>query len=218
MKANGWRALMLLVSCSIGHAAPAARSAQTEVARFAATTVTADQGGRLVVSNVSPSQSNSNVACHMQATFYGSEGAVINKEEQALKPGTSTSIVAKAPPGLLRAIISIQASVDPSEPCDLITRLEIYDLHTGTTFISIASDTINSPVAPAKVNGPAAPATVGGPVSPATVNSAVAPDTVNSPLAPDTVNSPVKPNATSSVSGHKGRTRRHRFRRMHGFF
>jgi hypothetical protein len=200
MKAKGWRALVLLVSCSIGHAAPASGSAQTEVARFAATTVTADQGARLVVSNVAPSPSNSNVACHMQATFYGSDGAIINKEEQALKPGASTSIVAKAPRGLLRAIISIQASADASEPCDLIARLEIYDVHTGTTFISIAPDTINSPVAPATVNSPVAPATV------------------NSPVAPDTVNSPVKPNATSSASGHKERVRRHRFRRMHGFF
>jgi hypothetical protein len=200
MKAKGWRALVLLVSCSIGHAAPAAGSAPTEVARFAATTVTADQGARLVISNVAPAASNFNVACHMHATFYGSDGAVINNEEQALKPGASTSIVAKAPRGLLRAIISIEASVNASEPCDLIARLEIYDVHTGTTFISVAPDTINNAVAPARVN------------------SAVAPATVNSPVAPDTINSPVKPNATSSVSGHKERVRRRRFRRMHSFF
>jgi hypothetical protein len=173
MKAKGWRALVLLVSCSIGHAAPAAGSAPTEVARFAATTVTADQGARLVISNVAPAASNFNVACHMHATFYGSDGAVINNEEQALKPGASTSIVAKAPRGLLRATISIEAGVDASEPCDLIARLEIYDVHTGTTFISIA---------------------------------------------PDTVNSSVKPNVASSVSGHKVLNRRHRSRRMHGFF
>jgi hypothetical protein len=173
MKAEGLAALALLVSCSIGHAAPLAASAQTEVARFAATTVTADQSARAVVSNLVASASDSNVTCHMQVTFFGSDGAVINKEEQALKPGASSSIVAKAPRGLLRATISIEAGVDASEPCDLIARLEIYDVHTGTTFISIA---------------------------------------------PDTVNSSVKPNVTSSVSGHKVLNRRHRFRRIHGFF
>jgi hypothetical protein len=173
MKAKGLAALALLVSCSIGHAAPLAASAQTEVARFAATTVTADQGARAIISNLAASASDSNVACHTQVTFYGTDGAVINKEEQALKPGASTSIVAKAPRGLLRATISIETGVDASEPCDLIARLEIYDVHTGTTFISIA---------------------------------------------PDTVNSSVKPNVTSSVSGHKVLNRRHRFRRMHGFF
>ena len=175
--------LALLVRCSIGHAAPLAASAQTDVARFTATTVTADQGARAVISNLAASASDSNTTCHMQVTFYGSDGAIINKEEQALKPGASTSIVAKAPPGLLRATISIAAAVDASEPCDLIARLEIYDVHTGTTFISIAPDTVNSPVKP-----------------------------------PDTVNGPIQPNATSSVSGHKVRGGRHRFRRMHGFF
>jgi hypothetical protein len=173
MKANGLTALALLASCSISHAAPLVASAQTEVARFAATTVTADQGARAVISNLATSASDPNVACHMQVIFYGSDGAVINKEEQALKPGASISIVAKAPRGLLRATISIEAGVDASEPCDLIARLEIYDVHTGTTFISIA---------------------------------------------PDTVNSSAKPNVTSSVSRPKVRERRHRSRRMRGFF
>ena len=175
MKANGLAALALLASCSISHAAPPVASAQTEVARFAATTVTADQGARAVISNLATSASDPNVACHMQVIFYGSDGAVINKEEQALKPGASISIVAKAPRGLLRATISIEAGVDASEPCDLIARLEIYDVHTGTTFISIA---------------------------------------------PDTVNSSAKPMVTSSVSGPKvlERRRRHRSRRMRGFF
>ena len=148
MKAKSLAALALLVSCSIGRAAPLPASAQTEVARFAATTVTADQGARALISNLAESASDLNVACHMQATFYGSDGAIINKEERALKPGASTTIVAKSARGLLRATISIELGVDASEPCDLIARLEIYDVHTGTTFISIAPDTVNSPVKP----------------------------------------------------------------------
>ena len=61
----------------------------------------------------------------MQVIFYGSDGAVINKEEQALKPGASISIVAKAPRGLLRATISIEAGVDTekSGTGQLFTRL-----------------------------------------------------------------------------------------------
>ena len=80
MKALGFAALALSISCSIGRASPLAASAQTEVVRFAAATVTDDQGARAVVSNVSASASDSNAACHVQVTFYGSESAVINQE------------------------------------------------------------------------------------------------------------------------------------------
>jgi len=146
MKALGFAALALSISCSIGRASPLAASAQTEVVRFAAATVTDDQGARAVVSNVSASASDSNAACHVQVTFYGSDGSVINKEERRLKAGASAAIVAKAARALLRATVSIEADGDAAKHCDLMARLEIYDLHTGTTFISMAPNPIKSPV------------------------------------------------------------------------
>jgi hypothetical protein len=146
MKALGFAALALSISCSIGRASPLAASAQTEVVRFAAATVTDDQGARAVVSNVSASASDSNAACHVQVTFYGSDGSVINKEERRLKAGASAAIVAKAARALLRATVSIEADGDAAKHCDLMARLEISDLHTGTTFISMAPNPITSPV------------------------------------------------------------------------
>jgi hypothetical protein len=80
MKALGVATLALLVSCLIGGAGALAASAQTEVARFAAATVTEDQGARVVVSNLTTPARDSNVPCHLQVTFYGSESAVINQE------------------------------------------------------------------------------------------------------------------------------------------
>jgi hypothetical protein len=146
MKAIGFAALALLVGCSVGHAGQLGASVKTEVARFAAATLTDDQGARVVVSNVTVPPSDSNTACHVQVTFYGASGAVINTEEQALKAGATASIAAKASRGLLRATISTEAAVDASKPCDLISRLEVYDLHTGTTFVSIAPNLVNSSV------------------------------------------------------------------------
>lgn len=146
MKALGFAALALLISWSIGCASPLPAAAQTEVARFAAATITDDQGARAIVSNVRASARDSNVACHVQVTFYGPDGSVINKEEQQLKAGASASIVAKAARPLLRATVSIAVDSDASKPCDLMARLEIYDLHTGTTFISMAPTPVKSPV------------------------------------------------------------------------
>ena len=139
-------ALAMLVSCSISRAGPLGASAQNEVARFAAATITDDQGARAVVSNVTAPARNSNVACHVQVTFFGSDGSVIDREEQGLKPGASASIVAKGARALLRATISIEAGIDAPKQCDLMARLEVYDLHTGTTFISIAPNPVSSPV------------------------------------------------------------------------
>ena len=77
--------------------------------------------------------------------FYGSDGAVINKEEQALKPELDLNCCRGSQEAC--STISIEAGVDASEPSAIgLTRLEIYDVHTGTKyFISIAPDTSTAP-------------------------------------------------------------------------
>jgi hypothetical protein len=82
----------------------------------------------------------------VEVTFYGSDGSVLNKEAQRLKAGASASMVAKAARALLRATVSIETDGDASRQCDLIARLEVYDLHTGTTFISMAPNSVKSPL------------------------------------------------------------------------
>lgn len=105
--------------------------------------MTDEQGARAIVSNVTASAVDSDVACHVEVTFVGTDGSPTNREEQSLQPGASASIAAKGARNLVRAKISIETGTDAH--CDLLTRLEIYDLHTGTTFISIAPNPVNSP-------------------------------------------------------------------------
>jgi hypothetical protein len=138
-------ALSILAICSIGRADPLGSQAQTEVARFAAVTMTDDQGARAIVSNVTASAVDSDVACPVGVTFVDSDGSLTDREEQSLKPGASASIAAKGARNLVRARITIKTEIDAAQQCDLLTRLEIYDLHTGTTFISIAPNPVNSP-------------------------------------------------------------------------
>lgn len=130
------------VSCSIVGAAPVAASAQTEVARFAATTVSDGQGARAVISNVSASETDRAVApCKIQVRFFGPDGSLVGDVgELQLKGGMSGSVTAAGAPPLVRATVSVDGSSDASTACELRARVEIFDLHTGTTFISVAED------------------------------------------------------------------------------
>jgi hypothetical protein len=134
--------LSAFASCSIVGAAPPAASAQTEVARFAATTVSDGQGARAVISNVSASGTDRDAApCKVQVRFFGPDGSLVgNAGQLQLRGGMSGSVTATASPPLVRATVSIDGSGDPPSACELKARVEIFDLHTGTTFISVASD------------------------------------------------------------------------------
>lgn len=134
--------LSAFVSCSIVGAAPPAASAQTEVARFAATTVSDGQGARAVISNVSASGTDRDAApCKVQVRFFGPDGSLVgNAGELQLRGGMSGAVTATAAPTLLRATVSIDGSGDAPTACELKARVEIFDLHTGTTFITITAD------------------------------------------------------------------------------
>lgn len=133
-------AFAFIVGCSIASAEAA--SAQPEAIRFAALTVTDGQGARAVISNAPAPGTDTNVTpCKVQVKFFDAEGSLIGDAETLqLKPGASGSITATGTLALVRAAVSIDESSDASSLCELKARVEIFDLHTGTTFISVSGD------------------------------------------------------------------------------
>jgi hypothetical protein len=115
-------------------------------ARFAAVSLTNDQGARAIVSNVLvPADANRVTPCQVQVSFFGADGSLIgNATTLQLKAGESTSVTALRPSNLVRAVVSIGDVVDSAKLCLLRTRIEIFDLQTGTTFVSVSGDSVGS--------------------------------------------------------------------------
>ena len=115
-----------------------------EGVRFAAMSLTKDQGVRAVISNVLVPANDAHLApCQVQVSFFGADGSLIGDPTTVqLKAGESTSVPAVHPSKLVRAIVSIDDAVDSAKACALKTRVEIFDLQTDTTFVSVPGKSI----------------------------------------------------------------------------
>lgn len=147
-----------LLACVSSDAAAA--PLQTEVAVFAALTVSTDQSARVVISNVTASGDGTNhPSCQVQVKFFGPDGSLADEAAALqLKPGESRSVTVFHPPHLLRASVSVDSNSEISKACELKARVEVFDVQTGTTFVSIAADPSSghsecaSSSAPASIN------------------------------------------------------------------
>jgi hypothetical protein len=143
MKTIIFGALAFFVGCSAGAAAQPAPSLQTEVARFAAVSVSAGQGVRAIISNVIASGKDTDFTpCQLQIRFFGPDGSLIGDPSTVqLRAGESSSIPAAArASGLLRATVSLVGGSETSKFCELRPRVEVFDLQTDTTFLSLAAE------------------------------------------------------------------------------
>jgi hypothetical protein len=140
MKSIFFGAFGYLLACVTGDAVAAA--AQTEVAIFAALTVGNDQSARVLISNVTASGEGTNPPpCQVQVKFFGSDGSLLDEMAALqLKPGESRSVTVSHPANLLRVSVGAESDVDISKACELKARVEVFDLQTGTTFVSVAAD------------------------------------------------------------------------------
>ena len=129
-------AALILIS-SAGHALPV--SCSVRVVGFAALSITKDQGVRAIVSNVGTAP------CPVQVSFFGAGGSLIGHAMTVqLKAGESTSASASQPPKLVRATVSISDTVDRARVCELNARVEIFDVQTDMTFVSLPGKSLNS--------------------------------------------------------------------------
>jgi hypothetical protein len=144
MKRILFAALALAIGSSAGQANELVASPRAEGARFAAMSLTNDQGVRAIISNVLAPANGARLApCPVQVSFFGADGSLIgNATTVQLKAGESTSVPASHPSKLVRAIVSIGDVVDPAKVCTLRTRVEIFDVQTGTTFVSVPGESI----------------------------------------------------------------------------
>jgi len=134
--------LALAIGSSAGQADERAASPRAEGARFAAMSLTDAQGVRAIISNVlAPANGTQLAPCQVQVSFFGADGSLIgNATTVQLKAGESTSVPASHPSKLVRAIVSISDVVDPAKVCALRTSLEIFDVQTDTTFVSVPGE------------------------------------------------------------------------------
>jgi len=139
-------AVALAIGSSAVRAEELAASPRAEGARFAAMSLTDAQGARAIVSNVLATANGTNLApCQVQVSFFGADGSLIgNATTVQLKAGESTSVPASHPSKLVRAVVSIGDVVDPAKVCALRTSVEIFDVQTDTTFVSVPGELIGS--------------------------------------------------------------------------
>ena len=137
---------LLAIGSSASQAGDLEASPRTEGARFAAMSLTKDQGMRAIISNVlAPANGTHLAPCQVQVSFFGADGSLIgNATTVQLKAGESTSVPASRPSKLVRAIVSIGDVVDPAKVCALRTSVEIFDVQTDTTFVSVPGESIGS--------------------------------------------------------------------------
>ena len=135
----------IVVACGVVQALAA--PSQTDSAVFAALTISTGQSARAIISNVSTQDAGSTpAACQFQVRFFGPDGSLVgNAETVRLKPGESRSVTVSQVMQLLRASVSIDGDAEASKTCELKARLEVFDLQTGTTFVSVAPDQSSSP-------------------------------------------------------------------------
>jgi hypothetical protein len=144
MKIVLFGSLAIFIGCSASGAAQPAPPPQMEVVRFAAVSVSGGQGARAIISNVIPPGKDSDLSpCQVQVKFFGPDGSLIGDAATVqLKAGESSSVPASQAPRLLRATVSIGGGIEASKLCELKARVEIFDLQTDTTFISVAAESL----------------------------------------------------------------------------
>ena len=140
MKSIFFGAFGFVLACVSGVAVAA--PAHTEVAIFAALTVSKDQSARVLISNVTASGEGANsIPCQVQVRFFGSDGPLQDEMTALqLKPGESRSVVVSHPANLMRASVGVENDGETFRACELKARVEVFDLQTGTTFVSVAAD------------------------------------------------------------------------------
>jgi hypothetical protein len=145
MKTIIFAALGLAIGGSAGQAGELAALPRTEGARFAAMSLTKDQGMRAIVSNVlAPANGTHLAPCQVQVRFFDADGSLIGDATTVqLKAGESTSVSASNPSKLLRATVNIGDVGDTAKLCLLKTSVEIFDVQTGMTFVSIPGESID---------------------------------------------------------------------------
>jgi hypothetical protein len=151
-------ATLTLAIGNLGQAVALSASPRAEAVRFAAMSLTGGQGARAIVSNVlAPANGTELAPCQVQVSFFGADGSLIGKPTTAqLKAGESISVPASNPSKLVRVVVSISEVVDPAKVCALRTSVEIFDVQTGTTFVSVPGESIfsNSEPAPGAARKP----------------------------------------------------------------
>jgi hypothetical protein len=162
MREIAFAALALAIGSSASQAGDLGSSHPADGVRFAAMSLTKDQGVRAIISNVLAPANGAHLApCPVQVSFFGADGSLIgNAMMVKLKAGESTSVVASQPSKLVRTIVSIGDAVDSAKACALRASVEIFDLQTETTFVSIPGESIGSN---SECSGSAAPALVVAP-------------------------------------------------------
>ena len=142
------RIILFAVVLAIGSSAAQAEelAASPREGRFAAMSLTDAQGARAIISNVLATANGTYLApCQVQVSFFGADGSLIgNATTVQLKAGESTSVPASHPSKLVRAVVSIGDVVDPAKVCALRTSVEIFDVQTDTTFVSVPGELIGS--------------------------------------------------------------------------
>ena len=132
------------IGISVARANEQTASPRTQGTRFAAMSLTKDQGIRAIISNVLATEDSTYLTlCPVQVSFFGADGSMIGKATVVqLKAGESSSVLASRPPKLVRAVVSIGDVVDPAKACLLRTSIEIFDVQTDTTFVSVPGESI----------------------------------------------------------------------------
>jgi hypothetical protein len=145
MKTVIFAALGLAISGSAGQAGELAALPRAEGARFAAMSLAKDQGMRVVVSNVLVPANGTHLApCQVQVRFFSADGSLIGGATTVqLKAGESTSVSASNPSKLVRATVNIGDVVDSAKLCSLKTSVEVFDVQTGVTFVSIPGESVD---------------------------------------------------------------------------
>src|ERR1700732_2801914 len=143
MKEILFAALALATMCSsTAQANELAALPRVEGGRFAAMSLTNGQGLRALVSNViAPSNDAQLAPCQVQVSFIRADGSLLGSVTRVqLKAGESTSVSASQPSKLVRAIVSVGDVVDSAKVCALKTSVEIFDMQTGVTFVSVPGE------------------------------------------------------------------------------
>jgi hypothetical protein len=146
MRTVVFAALAFAIGCSAGLADQVAISRGVEGARFAAMSLTKDQSARAIISNVlTPAEGSRLTPCQVRVSFFDADGSLIGDATTVqLKAGESILVPAAQPSKLVRATVSISGVVDPAKVCALRTTVEIFDVQTGTTFVSVPGEPIGS--------------------------------------------------------------------------
>jgi hypothetical protein len=133
--------LALTAGCSAAQAVDSSISPVAE-GSFTAVSLTESEGVRAIISNVIElANATSRSSCEATVRFFGADGALIGQPKNVqLKPGESLSVAASNPPRLVRAAVSVDHTTDLPQQCALKTSLEIFDVRTGTTFVSIPGE------------------------------------------------------------------------------